>query len=494
MRRTSAITLAGVTALALTVSACGREDAGSGAAETGKAVSTGAATGTITMWAMGAEGENLPKLTKEFEAANPGVKVQVTAIPWDAAHDKFTTAITANKTPDVAMVGTTWMGEFAGMDALDPTPGEIDKSVFFEGAQKTTEVDGTSYGVPWYVETRLVYYRTDLAEKAGITTPPTDWDGLKDDGQGHAGQGRREVRHRPAGRRHRFLAVGHAVRVVRGRRPHQGRRQGVQLRQPRDARRRSQYYQSFFTDGISDKAAPATPTTEPDFASGKVPMFISGPWMMSAVEKAGGGGVQGQVRRLRRSRPTSCPSSFVGGSNLVVFKNTQNRDSSWKLVQLALGPQDPGRSGTACRPTCPSVKSAWQDPALTADTKLAVFGKQLETAQAPPSFPTWEQVVTVVRHRDGEDHEVRRRPGRLAEDRAEAGRVHRDRELTMSTATERDAASVGSAQPGTAGPVPPSTDGTPAAGGRGGPRGSSRCRSVCSSSSSRSGRWPSHCS
>ena len=42
----------------------------------------------------------------------------------------------------------------------------------------------------------------------------------------------------------------------------------------------------------------------------------------------------------------------------------------------------------------PSVKSAWQDPALTADTKLAVFGKQLETAQAPPSFPTWEQVVT----------------------------------------------------------------------------------------------------
>ena len=42
----------------------------------------------------------------------------------------------------------------------------------------------------------------------------------------------------------------------------------------------------------------------------------------------------------------------------------------------------------------PSVKSAWQDPALTADEKLAVFGKQLETAQAPPSFATWEQVIT----------------------------------------------------------------------------------------------------
>ena len=41
----------------------------------------------------------------------------------------------------------------------------------------------------------------------------------------------------------------------------------------------------------------------------------------------------------------------------------------------------------------PSVTSAWQDPALTADTKLATFGKQLETAVAPPSFATWEQVA-----------------------------------------------------------------------------------------------------
>ena len=124
MRRTTAITVASVAAVALTMSACGREADDGSSAETGKAVASGAATGTITVWAMGAEGEKLPELAKEFEAANPGVKVQVTAIPWDAAHDKFTTAITANKTPDVAMVGTTWMGEFAGLGALDPTPGD----------------------------------------------------------------------------------------------------------------------------------------------------------------------------------------------------------------------------------------------------------------------------------------------------------------------------------------------------------------------------------
>ena len=53
----------------------------------------------------------------------------------------------------------------------------------------------------------------------------------------------------------------------------------------------------------------------------------------------------------------------------------------------------PRSSGTASSTDLPSVKSAWQDPALPRDKKLAVFGKQLETAKAPPSFPTWEQVV-----------------------------------------------------------------------------------------------------
>jgi len=172
-KRRTVFAVAGLTASALALTACGREagDAGAGAAASAKPISEGKATGELTVWALGAEGEKLPALVKEFEAANPGAKVKVTAVPWDAAHDKFASAITAGQTPDAAMVGTTWMGEFAGMDALDPTPEGIDKASFFEGAQKTTEVDGTAYGIPWYVETRLVYYRTDLAAKAGITEP-----------------------------------------------------------------------------------------------------------------------------------------------------------------------------------------------------------------------------------------------------------------------------------------------------------------------------------
>jgi multiple sugar transport system substrate-binding protein len=392
MRRTPVITLASLAVAALALSSCGRAADEGGAAETGEAVASGAATGTITMWAMGAEGEKLPELTKEFEAANPGVKVEVTAIPWDAAHDKFTTAITANKTPDVAMVGTTWMGEFAGMDAIDPTPGEIDTSVFFEGAQKTTEVDGTSYGIPWYVETRLVYYRTDLAEKAGITTPPTDWAGLKD--MAKAMQDKADatwgIGMQAGGTGSWQSVMPFAWSAGADLTKDDGKAYNFDSPELLKA---TEYYQSYFTDGIADKAAPATPTTEPDFVSGKVPMFISGPWMMSAVEAAGGGEAFKEKYDVMQIPADVESSSFVGGSNLVVFKNTENRDSAWKLVQW-LGDAETQVKWYGMSTALPSVKSAWQDPALTADTKLAVFGKQLETAKAPPSFPTWEQVVT----------------------------------------------------------------------------------------------------
>jgi multiple sugar transport system substrate-binding protein len=390
MRRTPALAVATIAAAALTLTACGRGDSGSTASETGKDVSAGKATGTITVWAMGAEGENLPKLAKEFEAANPGAKVNVTAIPWDAAYQKFTTAITAGTTPDAAMVGTTWMGEFAGNDALDPTPPSIDKSAFFDGAQKTTEVNGTSFGVPWYVETRLVYYRTDLAKKAGITTPPTDWDGLKS--MAKAMQTKAGAKYGmgfQAGGTGSWQSImpfgwsNDADLTKDG-----GKAYNFDTPEIKEA---VDYYKSFFTDGIADKAAPATPTTEPDFVSGKVPMFISGPWEMSAVEKLGGAGFKDKYD-VAPMPVKKTSSSFVGGSDFVVFKNSKQRDTAWKFVQFLSDAKTQAKWYQQST-DLPSVQSAWQDSSISADKKLATFGEQLKTAQAPPSFATWEQVV-----------------------------------------------------------------------------------------------------
>ena len=170
---------------AFAVAACGG-DGDDGAADEGAAGTTTAATeateevsGDITVWAMGAEGEKLDVLAKDFMAANPGVKVRVTPIAWDVAHDKLLTSVAGGETPDVSQMGTTWMGEFAETGALAEVPDTIDMNQFFEGARNTAIIDDTPYGVPWYVETRLLYYRSDIAKKAGVNKPPETWDELK---------------------------------------------------------------------------------------------------------------------------------------------------------------------------------------------------------------------------------------------------------------------------------------------------------------------------
>jgi multiple sugar transport system substrate-binding protein len=91
----------------LALAGCGRDEDGGGGGEDARGVSEGPATGEITVWAMGTEGEKLGVLAKEFEAANPDATVKVTPVPWDAAHDKIATAIAGRRTPDVSLIGTT---------------------------------------------------------------------------------------------------------------------------------------------------------------------------------------------------------------------------------------------------------------------------------------------------------------------------------------------------------------------------------------------------
>lgn len=385
-------TAAAVTAVLALVgmSACGRDDGGGATGEpTQQEVAEGQASGELTMWAMGTEGEKLPDLINQFETDNPDVKVEVTAIPWDSAHDKFTSAIAAGTTPDLAMVGTTWMGEFIGLDALDPTPEMIDSSKFFEGAQATTVVDDTSYGVPWYVETRLVFYRTDIAEQAGITEAPTTWEGLKDMAKAMQDKGGAEwgISLQPG-------ATGSWQTVI----PFMWSNGGEIVNSDMTAYTFDEepnvealaYYQSYFTDGIANKA-PAQGTTEADFASGAVPMFISGPWMMASVEAAGGEGFADKYDvALMPEKEIS--ASFVGGSNLAVFKNTQNRDAAWKLVDY-LTTDATQVEWFNMSTDLPSVTAAWDDESLQGNEKLAKFGTQLETAFAPPPVQTWEQVA-----------------------------------------------------------------------------------------------------
>src|SRR5690606_16802362 len=126
----------------------------------------------LELWAMGREGEVVAELLPGFERTHPGVRVEVQQLPWSAAHEKLLTAFVGDATPDVAQLGNTWIPELAALGALAPlAPAVAGSDIvhvddYFPGIWDTNRFEGSLYGVPWYVDTRLLFYRRDILAEA----------------------------------------------------------------------------------------------------------------------------------------------------------------------------------------------------------------------------------------------------------------------------------------------------------------------------------------
>lgn len=376
-------------AAALLVAACGTN---TGSVEPGGAATQAPAVnadveigGTLTVWAMGNEGVVLKARADAFMADNPGVTVNVTPVDWGQAVAKLQTAIAGKQTPDVSQMGTDMMGQFAATGALEAVPGNFEPATFFEGAWNTNVVAGTVSGVPWYVETRLLYYRSDVAEKAGITAPPATWEELtamakamQADGGAKWGLSLGTMNwqeYLP------FLwSAGGDVMDADG---------AFTLNSP-EAVEALTYYNSFFTEGLSPTSVPEGFDITPAFVAGTHPMFFSGPWHLALIKEAGGADIDGKWAIAPMPTKVSA-TSFVGGSNLVVFKESKNKEAAWAFVQYLSDPATQvawyGESGDL-----PAVQSAWDDPALAADPNVAMFGQQLADTKAQPALSTWSEL------------------------------------------------------------------------------------------------------
>jgi multiple sugar transport system substrate-binding protein len=387
MNRTVRIGTAALAVATLGLAGCGRGDGGSagGAPEPAEEVAEGEASGSIEVWAMGTEGEKLGDFAAAFVEENPEAEIDVTAIPWDAAHDKISTAIAAGETPDVSMIGTTWMGEFALTGALDPTPDLIDDAAFFEGAWGTTEVDGTNYGIPWYVETRVLYYRTDL-----ISEPPTDWAGLTAMAEEARGAGATygiNLQPGETGAWQTFMPFAWQA----GAELTNEDATEFTIDSPEFVEALTEY-QTYFADGLAPTDLPEG-TLEQDFMAGKIGSFVSGPWHVGILEDTDAAGMADVA--LAPLPAGDQLESFIGGANLAVFEDAENRDLAWNFLEWLSRPEVQVEWYQTVN-DLPSVASAWQDPAIADDPYLGVFGEQLETAIAPPSIPTWEEVASVI--------------------------------------------------------------------------------------------------
>jgi multiple sugar transport system substrate-binding protein len=123
--------------------------------------------------------DNVKNMTEQFQKQNPNIKVNLTFVAYEALHDKIVAAAPAG-TYDTVLVDVIWPAEFASkkmiVDITDRFP-ESERSKIFDGALKTTEYQGSYYGVPWILDTKYFFYNKEMLKEAG-TAPPDTWDAV----------------------------------------------------------------------------------------------------------------------------------------------------------------------------------------------------------------------------------------------------------------------------------------------------------------------------
>src|SRR5512134_3226368 len=138
-----------------------------------------------------------------------------------------------------------------------------------------------------------------------------------------------------------------------------------------------EYYKSFIDEGISGPTRILDPgELESGFAKSTFGAFISGPWHAGLVEDAGVS--QDEYALAPLPGKDSAPgTSFVGGGDLAVFSDSDNKESAWKLVKWLAEPEVQQDFYDAVG-DLPAVKESWESGKLADDPQLQVFGEQLE--------------------------------------------------------------------------------------------------------------------
>src|ERR687886_2111621 len=118
------------------------------------------------------------KLIARFEAENPGVKVRWVDIPWAAMEDKILTAVSAKTAPDVVNLNPGFATQLAARNAwldLDTKVPEGVRKQYLPKIWQDSTLNNKSFGIPWYLTTRVTIYNKDLLQKAGVSKPPATY-------------------------------------------------------------------------------------------------------------------------------------------------------------------------------------------------------------------------------------------------------------------------------------------------------------------------------
>jgi len=355
---------------------------------------------TVRFWAVGREGEYAVDLLQDFLRERPDIEVEVQKLPWTAAHEKLLTAYAGDTLPDLCSLGNTWIPEFTALNALTPLDGlasasrDIALDDYFPGILDSNRVEGTLYGIPWYVDTNVLYYRRDLLQRAGFAAPPTtwaEWTQMLGAIKTLVGADRYSI----------LLPLNEFWPLVT-----------LALQQPTDLlrdngrygnfrspefRRTLDFYVSIFRRDWAPKMTNTQVSNVWDeFGRGMFSFYISGPWNIAEFKKRMPADLQDAWMTAPMPGPKGPGESSAGGASLVIFSGSQSKPATWAVMEyLSRSPVQ--QRFYELTGNMPPRRTTWQSSTLASSPYAQAFHTQLDRVRSPPKVPEWERIAQEMR-------------------------------------------------------------------------------------------------
>lgn len=378
---------------------------------------------TVDMWVMPNSTEpigDLEKILKDFEAANPGIKVKITSVDWGAAWTKITTAATSGDVPDLVQLGSTWVGSISSMNALLDLKDRVaevgGQKAFIPATWNTTGLEGAGQvtAIPWFMDARAMFYRTDVLREAKVDPKELDnWtsfanalkkiqaakvsiDGVEVAPLGISGKNDWNVTHNlapwiwgaggdfiGADRKHSVLNSDEALKGI-----------------------------LFYIDFVRKGYVPIeylelnTAQVSSNFNNGSCAIYFDGPYEVKTLTTPPGqGGAAGSLtsRNFAVAPYPKGPEgrfTFVGGSDLAIFKQAKHKEEAFKVLQYLT---EVKQQVDYAKMTgfLPAKREAFNDPFFAADPSRKVFKEAVMYGRTYPCIPAWGLLEPVLTRRFG---------------------------------------------------------------------------------------------
>ncbi|MER6398292.1 extracellular solute-binding protein [Kitasatospora sp. NPDC059973] len=374
-------------------------------------------TGTLQVWLYNEAGNAakeavISKAITEFQASHQGVTVDISYIDTDASARaaKMKGAFNdPNSAPDLVEFGNTDLPGYVAAGGLAEIGADLDKwkdkGDLDPAIAKTAVLDGKTYGLPWWVGVRALYYRTDLFTEAGLSAPKSYQELVAANQKIHAAHP--DTFGIAVGGKYTFGALPFVWDAGGDIATKDGAAFKAGINSPAAQAGIKRYTDLFGADGCpAQQCADLTGGKTVDlFAAGKSAMAILPNSSRSKVDAGPVNGKYGVVP-LPGEKSGSIAPAFGGGNNLGVMKAAKHRTLAVEFAELLASPgyQEQMYDAMGNLPTLKSVndkvaaKDAFLKPftdTIAAGTKFVPLDQAWAQIDAQAVIPTMlQQIVT----------------------------------------------------------------------------------------------------